>query len=289
MIISNSEVSDFLKCEQYWFNKYVRELSPKGFITGPLAYGIYGHEWLAEYFKTRATGGTSDDGIAESNKLISKHLQDGMIDTDFMLHLIGILYRYVEAYPDNNMEILAVEEKLIAPISERVTLGITVDAIVKATAGKLEGETFILDHKFTNNFWSIDRVAMSPQLPKYIYVARANNFDINRGLLNQLRYRKMKEENDFFRRTPVAPSEARINNIIEAHLRVSEEIYSIKTMYDINHETPYLTKLMDGYRCDGCQFFSMCDAELNGKSTDSIVKAHFNIGKDDYVRSYEEV
>jgi hypothetical protein len=287
MIISNSEVSDFLKCQQYWWYKYILRLTPKGHISGPLAYGIYGHEWLSEYYLARANGGSKDDAIGAGNTAIGKLLVENKIDNEFALHLMSILLGYIEAYPDKNFEIIGVEQIYIAQLSDDISIGITVDVVGRATDGQYAGETFVLDHKFTYNFWSPNRVSFSPQLVKYIYTLRANGLDVNRGLLNQLRYRQMKNGNELFRRTPVAPSEIRINNVMSQHVAVSVEIFSIKKAYQEEARIFEPIKLLDGKTCENCIFVPICEAEINGKKTETTIKAHYTVNDDEYITAYE--
>lgn len=288
MIISGSEVADYLKCQQYWFDKYVLKLTPKGTISDPLAYGIYGHEWLYKFFNARSNGADIKEAIGEATSVISNLINNGEIDNNFALHLMSILYKYVEAYPDNNFKILGVERKFTARLDEDIEIGGTVDLIGQATAGKHEGKIVLLDHKFTLNFWSTDKLAMNNQLPKYMFIAKHNGYDVQLALINQLRYRKMGDNNEFFRRTPVAPSDNRISAIIDHHLSISHSIKRKKEEFKAGG-TPDTPKIINGYYCENCPFFSLCDAELDGRSTETIKRAHFTVDTDSYLSTYKDL
>jgi CRISPR/Cas system-associated exonuclease Cas4 (RecB family) len=299
MIISNSEVSDYLKCQQLWLYKYVQRLTPKGNMSEPLAYGVYGHEWLFKFYKTRATGAGIEDSVIEANSVITGLINDGSVDNMFALHLMGLLYKYIEHYPDNNLKISGVEQKFKVPLAQdhsdpnkllgnysHIELGVTVDLIGTVTDGKYEGEEFIIDHKFTYNFWTPDAITLNSQLPKYIYAANANGHNVKRALINQLRYRQMSDNKQFFSRRPVVPSETRISNIINQHIKTSWQIVAAKRDYYAGID-PQPIKVLSRATCENCPFFSICDAELDGRNTDLIKKAHYTTDGNKYLDAYK--
>ncbi len=90
MLLSHSEISEFNKCPQLWYNKYIKKLTPRAVISdGPLAYGIYGHKWLEEYYKSVATGADRETSVAQANKFITSLIMDFQVESRFGLDLLG--------------------------------------------------------------------------------------------------------------------------------------------------------------------------------------------------------
>ncbi len=181
---------------------------------------------------------------------------------------------------------MGVEQKLKASIEPGLDIAATVDFIIKHTKGPLAGQIMPYDHKFTNNFWSPEMALVNTQVSKYIWVLQQNNIDTNSGALNQIRYRKMdRVKNEVFRRTPITPSDTRLKNLVEEFAKTAREIASIKSGPNVADYQP--RKVLNA-NCEYCSFLTMCNAQLDGESTEIIEKVKF-VTNDPYLSTYKEL
>jgi len=93
MIISNSEVTDFLKCERKHYYGYGLGISPKSHSMS-LTRGIIGHEALAVYY-------AHDRDEKAALKVIDTHAVAGTADLDMLRELRGLLSLYFDFYVDD--------------------------------------------------------------------------------------------------------------------------------------------------------------------------------------------
>lgn len=295
-VISNSETQDFQKCERLWFYKYYLQLTPLGNISGPLAYGIYGHDWLYKYYRELSKGADLGTAMAEANTTFRKLQAEGLAENDFIMYLMSIVMKYVTKHPVVNMEIVKVEEKLKAflyydPITnDEVYIAMKMDLLTRATEGKYAGEYILIDHKFKNNFIKAETAQMNVQLPKYIHVLRENGFPVKTALFNQLRYRQMDDEkNERFLRLPITPTDEEIKETIKDHVKISMQI--LEHRRDPDNISNNVTRHRDERNCEHCPFFTICNLQLKGKNKQAtdVVKAHFKIGGNEYIDGYREL
>ncbi len=298
IIVSNSEVSDFMKCERLWYYKYFKELTPIGNTSEALAYGNYGHDWLYRYYRTLASGANTVMAMAEANNVLRELQKSRDMSSEFLVHLMTIMVMYVTNHPYQNMKIIGVEQKEKTILyhdtihDTEVYLGIKYDLLLQGTEGKQADKFILVDHKFKYSFISPEASAMNAQLPKYIYVLRQNGYNVETAMFNQLRYRKMDDDNpknQRFHRLSITPTDNEISEAINDHITVASRIIDLReTSHDVGK---IVTRSRDYRDCENCPFFSICLAQAKGKQTEALrtVQAFFRVGGNKYIDDYKEL
>lgn len=299
---SYSEVNDFLKCQQYWYNKYVRGLRRNSTVTGgPLAYGKLGHLWLEHYYRTlMESNGTNDVSAEERMKAVgvanlelTKAFVTGKYDTTIFAHLTQILVEYFKIEHRFKFDILAVEKRYgdVLPREDtdeynhenpdNIYITMISDLVIRPHRGPWTGKIGVMDHKFSENFPADIAVKMNAQLPKQVHTLRENGIFAEFGILNYLRTRKVKDIRTIplFRREYVPINDVRIHNFMREHEIMSRQIIYLKNLpvaKSAEKVTKVANPLFCGNRSDReCEFFSLCNLELNGNDTRATIKAFY--------------
>ena len=262
--ISNSEASAWLACQRRYFYQYGPEpLYPKTY-SEPLTRGIIGHDALEQYYTALQNGATSYEALQISRSKLFSYIDHPTIipETQTIIYDLDILLQqYVEQTDDSNWIIRSVEKMANLPLTSRYEYVLRLDLLVEE---RTSGKIILVDHKFVYNFWSMDEIDMSPQIPKYVATLRAQGVEIDHFLLNQLRYRKLKSGVHEFKRSPVYPSQAKLRNAIKEQIAVSEQIANFR---ELTPEAQFLTALpvrqMYG-ACKGCLVRDLCLSEYGG-------------------------
>jgi hypothetical protein len=305
---SYSEVNDFNKCQQYWFNRYVRGLSRIGTTGGPLAYGILGHRWLEHYYRTlMEIAGTNDvdyptriQAIGKANTELAILMSTDKKRYDWGVYgrlVTDLLPDYIRVESQFKFDILGVEKRLgdVLPRDgvetydsadpDNIYVTGVVDVIIRphkdVNYRKWAGKIGVMDHKFAENFPSDIAVKMNSQLPKQIHLLRGNGVDAEFGILNYLRYREIKnaQPHQLFKRYYPPCGENRTNNLMRDHEITSRQIIYLKNIPEeeaAKKVTKVANPLFCGNRSDReCEFFSLCNLELDGIDTKSTIEAFY--------------
>lgn len=298
---SYSEVNSFKKCEQLWFNTYVLKLRKKGVGAGPLAFGKLGHLWLEHYYRILmettgsnvASQGERMKAIGVANLELIKAFATENYDQSIQPQLMKLLVEYVKTEANFQFDILAVEKSYgdVLPREDvidyepgdpdNIYVHMRLDLLIRPRKGAQAGKIGVMDHKFSENFPSPIAVKMNAQLPKQIHTLRENGVDAEFGILNYLRTRQMKSpsQGDLFKREYVFPNDARVNNMMRDHEKKSRQIIYLKNI-PVAEAAEKVTKVADPLFCGSrsdreCEFFSLCNLELNGEDTESTIEAFY--------------
>jgi len=298
---SYSEVNDFNKCQKYWFNKYVRGLRRKGIQGGPRTFGTLGHLWLQHYYKylMEATGSNVVDyptrimAIGNANTELALAFATGRYDKSIWGPLSDLLSEYIRRESGFHFDILGVEKYMgdILPRDgvdkydpadpDNIYVTGIVDLIIRPHHGKFKGQIGVMDHKFVENFPADIAVNINSQLPKQMHLLRGNGINATFGVLNHLRTRQAKDISklDLFKRNYPPCGETRIENFMREHELTSRQIIYLKNIDPDEAETK-VTKVANPFFCGTrsdkeCEFLTLCNEELDGKSTKATIEAFF--------------
>jgi hypothetical protein len=136
---------------------------------------------------------------------LGSHMGGGsQFDLAIVLELDKILANYWPIAENLPWEILHVEQQFDVWLTQEFEFSMRLDLLIRDLS---DGKIKVVDHKFVYDFWNMDKIRLSGQLPKYIGALRANNIKVDDAILNQIRYRKMKAPtlDQLFQQTPVAP------------------------------------------------------------------------------------
>lgn len=284
VIISNSEVMDYLKCERKHLYAHAMKIRPKS-QSSSLSRGIIGHEALAEYY-------ANDRDEAKAFKVIDSHAVAGTADLDMLTGLRNLLAFYFTFHADDDklFRILEVEKPFYMDLGEDYSYGMRLDLLVEMISGPYAGEKIIVDHKFQYNFPTADDLTMNAQLPKYIGTVRNSGVDVKRGMLNILRWRvtKANELNaaERFKREYIAPSPVEIRNIMREQVLASERIADRKAM-GVEAYKQVALRALNGMTCKNCPFINICKTELVGENAAVMIATEFVQNEYGYVEDGE--
>lgn len=304
---SFSEVNDFLKCQQFWFNKYIRRINRKGKGAGPMALGTIGHLWLAEYYRVmQHKFGTNKppldikiEAMAAANNMLARLMTSGEYETALFNRVNEILKEFIKTPEPYEFEILAVERKYgdVLPNNSKVYdpadpnniyVVMIADLVVKPLTGPYKGRIGLLDHKFVENFPPESAVKINTQLVKQIDTLRGNGIPADWAAFNYLRTRKMDYKNNIlFKRDYAEPNDVRIANVMREHVKVSDMIVYYKNIKpEVAQEK--VVKVLNPYICGGgardkeCEFYNLCIQELAGLPTKDLIESFYHQGRDGY-------
>lgn len=274
MIISNSEVDTFLRCrKQHWY-QYVLGLYPRK-LSRPNHIGLLGHHILEVYYRYIKEGFSRVDAFhAGMNELIAAHAH---VDSDVVALVSQRFMQYYEYYPTEDFDIVDVEGVYKTPLNDRITYGLTLDLLVKYHTGPWRGQYVVIDHKFKYNFLTADENSMHVQTYKYIWTLRKLGFPIKRALINQIRYREdIRDIDKLFSRIEMNPkTPEHIDNIMAEHLKVSEEIYTLKRE-PVAVSSLGASRRLNGNECKMCYFRLPCHLELIGKDPSGTLASMYS-------------
>jgi len=264
MLISNSRVNTFLTCQRREYYSFRERLQPLNRNYGKaLTRGIVGHEALEIYYGAKQDGMPKEYCLNVAIEVVDKAIDDIPEFTNEFLQLQDVLRAYVDLYWDENWEVLDVEgqyESFLDNSTVEIKYGMRLDLLVK------EGKDIILvDHKFVYNFFTEKELKMNSQTRKYIKCLRDNGINVKKAILNQIRYRELKNPNPekCFKRTPVISSYQEIDNVVNEHNKVASTIYDLHQLPMAEHMTQ-TTMHIDKGTCTYCAFQPLCKDFLQG-------------------------
>lgn len=278
LVISHSEVTNYNECDLgHWF-AHILDLRPYN-TSDPLQYGINGHEILDAHFSVLKDGGTFAQGFKAAFAKLDELKSTGAITAEIANVLELHMQKYFMEYRDVTWRIIEAEKTMIVPLKDKpYDFGFKADLIVEILSGLRRGKVGIVDHKFLYNFWNRSNFRQYVQIPRYMWGARALGYDIDFGIIAQIRYRTFKDYSkpdvELFRQEEVTPTEARINNAMKYFFKTADEIYERRqlTIQESLEETnPTLSSLV----CKFCDFSEPCAKRLDGHSIKEDLRVNF--------------
>lgn len=271
--ISNSEVSTWLVCQRQYYYQFDLSLEPV-YFSEALSRGLLGHEVLAVYYKALKDGVPHDDAVFKARQFLMTYMGGTTYDLSIVLEVDTILQAYwAYRQGDPNWRILHVEEQFTTFLSNEFEFSMRLDLLVQDLT---TGEIILVDHKFVYDFWTQDDLMLNPQLPKYIGSLRANNIKVDRAILNQLRYRKLKEPTPerLFVHESYTPTNAKVVNVIRDQITKSQEIIAWREL-PLEVRAKKATRILNKIVCKSCPVKTLCTAELDGAPIDYLIKSDY--------------
>lgn len=273
--ISNSEVGTWLTCRQKYYWKFDRNLTPNK-APDALSRGILFHLAMEHFNKQYIQSQKFFSARLAGEEVITYQLSRGIeynldivIDTKRIYdNYMGILEHRI-----NEWEILEAEQSYDLPINDQYSMPIKIDLLVRE---KATGEIALVDYKTCYDFWSDDQIALSAQAPKYIGVLRNSGQKVDKLILEQIRYRKIKEPtgDQLFRRTSIVPSNAKLRNVLSDHIVASNSIVQYRMLHETQRKQ-LASRTLNPMVCKGCEVRELCKTELDGGNVDYLIQVDF--------------
>jgi len=291
MLISNSEVNTFLTCERKHYYSFRERLAGDGKSLGKaLIRGTVGHEALEGYYTAKQNGEDKHRCVGFMLELVDNnkdHYPDLESDLD---HLKEVLKRYVDTYWYEPWKILEVESQHATSLLDNSTVeyGMQLDLLVEVVSGRDKGQIQVIDHKFVYDFFSDREVLMNSQLIKYLYTLRSNGINVRKGILNQIRYRELKNPlpSKMFRRSPVVASDLKQMSYMEEYRKAAKKIWELTQLTEEEHFNK-TTMHLDKYTCGKCPFAPLCELHLSKSKTHDKTKEILYV-RNTYADKYKE-
>lgn len=280
--ISNSEVGTWLSCRRKYYYRFDLLLEPKK-LSHSLQRGILFHLAM-EKFNIKFME-TKDFKFAQSwgEQIIQdQFLNYETYDTEVAVDCLRIYNIYMQILEQriDEWEILEAEQQHDLPINDSYSMPIKLDLLVRERS---TGDIALVDYKTCYDFWSDDQIALSAQAPKYIAALRNAGIKVDKLLLEQIRYRKIKEptQDQLFRRTPIKPGTAKIRNVMQDHITASNSISQYRALPDAQRNE-LATRVLNPMLCKSCEVRDLCKSELDGGDIGYAIQVGYKKNTYDY-------
>jgi hypothetical protein len=203
-------------------------------------------------------------------------------DTEVAVDCLRIYNIYMQILEQriDEWEILEAEQQHDLPINDSYSMPIKLDLLVRERS---TGDIALVDYKTCYDFWSDDQIALSAQAPKYIAALRNAGIKVDKLLLEQIRYRKIKEptQDQLFRRTPIKPGTAKIRNVMQDHITASNSISQYRALPDAQRNE-LATRVLNPMLCKSCEVRDLCKSELDGGDIGYAIQVGYKKNTYDY-------
>lgn len=264
--ISNSEVTTWLTCRKMYRYAFERNLAPK-ITPHALARGTLGHLCFEIYVKARLEGSNHEQAMLAVEEMLKQQMRSDTAEPALVMEVKALFVRYMafhKGWPDWNL--LGTEERHDLALTSDITLPIRYDLYYE---DKRTNKRNILDFKLTYDFWSPDDHSLNGQMPKYITVMNNNGIQVDGGVLEEIRTRKLGAEKssdprNLWRRTMYSPSIEKKRSTIRQHILASMEITKFNDMSPEEKDMEAVPALNKHGACKYCNFRELCTIELDG-------------------------
>lgn len=272
---SHSEVEQFEACERRHYYSYGMKIEGRT-VSDALARGNVGHAALAQYYQLLMVGVSEDNAVDEAFAVARSEMRKyNVFDPDKLLaETLTLLGMYFDQYEGEPIKVLEVEILHNAQLTSEFVMPIKIDLIAEIPPYGV----IALDHKFCNDFFSVDKIDLSPQLPKYYAALDALGKRVDGVWYNEIRYRNTKDNNADpslrFRRTPVILTPKKVVGIMRDQMMAAKRITHYKSLSLVEWEQQTLRNTL---HCQMCPFTLLCSSDLDGgQDSDLIVNSFFD-------------
>lgn len=274
--ISNSEVTTFLSCKRQYDFAFIERGGLEPLVTPRhLERGTVGHFIQEKYIEGRLDGMNHERALAYAKGNLKFLLESDQVTLDVALEAQGLVERY-HAYHQGwpEWELLGTEQRVDLKLTDTLSIAIRYDLKFRERS---TDKVYIGDWKFTYDFWTGKKHAMHPQMPKYIAVMRANNYQVDGAKIFEIRTRvlgkeKASDPKNLWRETPFYPTPQELNEAIRQHVQASLEIEKHRALDD-DYRRNYVsipTRNIYG-ACTFCAFDGPCNALNKGAKDISLM------------------
>lgn len=255
-LISHSEVDAFTQCERKHAYAHIQKLQPKARSEG-LSRGNAGHKVLEVWAKSLIAG-------EESEVALAKGLQEAA-SMPFAVAGMALATEWIrDIFPTLGWKIIAAEVQYRVQFTETLVYPFKFDLLVE-----VNGEIWLVDHKFLYDFYTQQMINIFPQMPKYIFGLRQHGINARGAIYNMLRTRKVNKVEDRFKQMTTKPNEFRIKEAIAEQMLNMRKIEA-----NVANEKYRPMRTANKMNCGNCGFADLCEAEARGDST-KLMREHF--------------
>lgn len=280
MRVSHSQMSTFQKCEMRFYFEYILKISP---VTKaePIQRGVDGHLMLEVALRAKANGATYEEAIKEIEPLLLELMSANSPALNVYRHVLAFLD---EVYREE-WEPVFVEEDFMWELEPDLWFLIKPDVIFRWTKGARKGQLFMLDSKFTGQYWTELQIAVDKQLIKYAhYVSKIIGEKIRHvGLLMfNTRASASATGGNLYLLKWLPNSPKKMERVANDTIILANRVREAKEDRQVMEEFPYSN---DTFGCKMCPFGEdICPMTMMGQDISRTIKALY-VPKEEYVEN----
>lgn len=287
MLVSNSEIQTFLSCQRKHYWAFRKCLAPDKPNSKALTRGIVGHEALETYYRGKKENAPHEYCVSAALEVIDNSIEEYEDLQKDLSQLRDVLVRYFDFYENEPWKVLEVERQYETMWETGLHYGMQLDLLVEVTAGRDKGQIHLVDHKFVYDFWSDRELSMNPQVNKYLRTLVDNGVPVRKGILNQVRYRKLKDPkpDSLFRRDVVVTMRSEMDRYMNEAYRVASVIKYLSELTEAEHFAETLMRI-DKETCGKCAYQPLCKLTMQGQDTRLTERTLYTRNK--YAEQYKQ-
>lgn len=281
MKVSNSMMQSAQKCEKRFEFEHIYKIRPKNYPEA-MERGIGGHVFMEEFFLAMQAGKTYEECVEAVNLVLPQ----------FIGHPAQMVYRHVLAYGayafQQEWKVVSVELSHLHPMGimierwgaeEELEFAFTADVIFEWTSGPRKGYKFMVDFKFTGQYWTDKELAVYQQLPKYVhYTNQMQLFDkaIKHAALVMLNTRASASATggNLFLMKWLNVSKAKLEGVQRENEMLALQTATLRR--DLESGQREALRSVDTYGCKMCFFAEdICPMQLEGRDIQKTIERNY--------------
>ena len=281
MKVSNSMMQSAQKCEKRFEFEHIYQIRPKSYPEA-MERGIGGHVFMEEFFKRMALGGTYEECVEAVNLVLPQYIG----------HPAQNVYRHVLAWGayvfQQKWKVVSVEISHIVELRttiirngarEPIEFAFTADTVFEWTEGPRKGSQFMVDYKFTGQYWTDKELAVYQQLPKYVLYT--NQFfpedkPIRHAALVMLNTRSAAGAtgNNLFLMKWLNVKKEKLAGVETENLMLAQQTAELRA--GLEDGSRVAIRSVDTYGCKMCFFAEdICPAQLEGRDITKMIERNY--------------
>jgi hypothetical protein len=282
MKISNSMMVSADKCEKRFEFEHVYQIRPKEFPE-PMTRGLAGHDLMEAFFKAMMDGKDYDECVEATNVVLAEKMKETMTVSEIYRHVLAFgAYVFQQGWKP-----VLVEENKLYPLGisvyrgdelEELEFAFTPDVIFEFTNGPRKGRRFIVDFKFTGQYWSDRELGVYQQLPKYVMYTNRMSDDrpIKHAAIVMLNTRAAKGATggNLYLLKWIDLKQAKLDNIEHENIEKAMRVAQMRVEGEAG--TREFLRTSDTYACKMCFFADdICPAQLSGRDITKMIERNY--------------
>jgi hypothetical protein len=231
----------------------------------PITLGNIGHSHLEVFFRALMGGADKE----EAYKLIQP---TGL--TQEHLIALNLSKKFASEFRSEDGKPLLVEESVVVPISDEISMGLTADLVWQWRSG----EVSIYDWKFTRRSWSQPKVDMHSQLPGYRYYLN-RQFDFGISKCKYVFLNTNNPDNPWYKTIGPTIDDDECAEVAADQLRAAYRLQHLKNM-PVADQRNYVARTLNGGNCEYCPFQVPCRFERKGMDASKTLAIMFTTEND---------
>lgn len=271
MKISNSQMQTLQTCERKFLYSHVWDLRPPH-LPEPMERGLDGHELLETAFKAMLAGATALEAIKAMDDVLIRIADTNIHSLKIYRHVVAL----VEHVASEQWVPIHIEQNFSIEMENDNRFVFTPDAIFQFTSGPNRGSYFIVDYKFTGQYWSEAELATFQQLPKYkIYAEKALGIKIRHLGLIMLNTRAAEsaQGSQLFQVKWLTLTRQKLERIEKENEVLLQRTAEAKEKFTDRPELALRT--VNTFACKLCWFADVCSGELEGRDITKMLNKNY--------------